>query len=88
MPVVLLESLACGKPVVATRVAGAPDVIVDGHNGFLAEPENGKDLAEKMVRALDADAAALSKNARDSVQKYDWEMIGKDYRDCILALFA
>jgi glycosyltransferase involved in cell wall biosynthesis len=87
LPVVLLESLASGKPVVATRVAGAPDVIVDGHNGFLAEPENPGDLAEKMVNAFNADAAALSQNARDSVQKYDWEMIGKDYRDRILALF-
>lgn len=87
LPVVLLEALACGKPVVATRVAGAPDVIVDGHNGFLAKPKDGKDLAEKMVQALNADAATLSKNARESVQKYDWEMIGKDYRDRILGLF-
>jgi len=87
LPVVLLESLASGKPVVATRVAGTPDVIVDGHNGFLAEPKNPGDLAEKMVQALNADAATLSKNARDSVQPYDWEMIGKDYRDRILALF-
>jgi len=87
LPVVLLESLASGKPVVATRVAGAPDVIVDGHNGFLAEPKNPNDLAEKMVTALNADAATLSQNARDSVQKYDWEMIGKDYRDRMLALF-
>jgi glycosyltransferase involved in cell wall biosynthesis len=87
LPVVLLEALASGKPVVATRVAGAPDVIDDGHNGFLAEPKNPGDLAEKMMRALNADAATLSKNARDSVQKYDWEMIGKDYRDHILGLF-
>jgi glycosyltransferase involved in cell wall biosynthesis len=87
LPVVLLEALASGKPVVATRVAGAPDVIVDGHNGFLAKPKDGKDLAEKMVQALNADATTLSNNARDSAQKYDWEMIGKDYRDRILALF-
>ncbi|MDH3256195.1 MAG: glycosyltransferase [Nitrospinota bacterium] len=87
LPVVLLEALACGKPVVATRVAGAPDVIVDGHNGFLAKPEDGKDLADKMKQALKANAGTLSKNARDSVQKYDWEMIGKDYRDRILGLF-
>ena len=87
LPVVLLESLACGKPVVATRVAGAPDVIVDGHNGFLAKPKDGRDLAEKMKLALKADATTLSKNARESVQKYDWEMIGKDYRDRILGLF-
>ncbi len=87
LPVVLLEALACGKPVVATRVAGAPDVISDGYNGFLAKPEDGKDLADNMVQALNADAAALAQNARDSVQPYDWEMIGKDYRDRILGLF-
>ena len=87
LPVVLLESLASGKPVVATRVAGAPDVIVDGHSGFLAEPKNPADLAEKMTQALNADAVTLSQNARDSVQKYDWEMVGKNYRDHILGLF-
>ncbi len=87
LPVVLLESLASGKPVVATRVAGAPDVIVDGHNGFLAEPKNPGDLAEKMVQAMKANATTLSKNARDSAQPYDWKMIGKDYRDRMLALF-
>jgi glycosyltransferase involved in cell wall biosynthesis len=87
LPVVLLEALASGKPVVATRVAGAPDVIVDGHNGFLAEPKNHGDLAEKMLKALNSDSTTLSQNARESVQKYDWEMIGKDYRDRILSLF-
>lgn len=87
LPVVLLEALASGKPVVATRVAGAPDVIVDGYNGFLAKPQNPEDLADKMQRALLFDPDFLSDQARDSVQPYDWEMIGKDYRDRIFALF-
>jgi glycosyltransferase involved in cell wall biosynthesis len=87
LPVVLLEALAAGKPVVATRVAGAPDVIVDGHNGFLAEPKNPEDLADKINKGLDADTEFLSGQARESVQKYDWEMIGKDYRDRIFKLF-
>jgi glycosyltransferase involved in cell wall biosynthesis len=86
LPVVLLEALACGKPVVATRIAGTPDVIVDGLNGFLAEPASPGDLALKMKQALNAHAATLSYNARKSVQPYDWEMIGKDYRDRILGL--
>lgn len=87
LPVVLLEALACGKPVVATRVAGAPDVIVDGLNGFLAEPKDPQDLADKIKKGLSADPDFISDQARESVQKYDWEMIGKDYRDRILALF-
>jgi len=87
LPVVLLEALASGKPVVATRVAGAPDVIVDGYNGFLAEPKNPEDLADKIKKGLNADIEFLSNQARESVQKYDWEMIGKDYRDRIFELF-
>ena len=65
----------------------APDVIVDGYNGFLAEPENPEDLADKIKKGLNADIEFLSEQARESVQKYDWEMIGKDYRDRIFELF-
>ena len=87
LPVVLLEALASGKPVVATRVAGAPDVIVEGYNGFLAEPQNPEDLAHKIKKGLNADTEFIADQARESVQKYDWAMIGKDYRDGIFALF-
>ena len=51
LPVVVCEALACGKPVVATRVAGTPE-LVDKDVGYLVEPKDVKDLAEKITLAL------------------------------------
>ncbi|MGV7221085.1 MAG: glycosyltransferase [Nitrospinales bacterium] len=86
LPVVLLEALASGKPVVATRVGGATDIIINGENGFLAKPANVQDLALKIGHTLEMDTEILSSNAMASVQKFDWINIGKSYRDKILSL--
>lgn len=51
-----LEAMACARPVVATRFGGIPEVVTDGESGFLVEPENPNDLADKIERLLD-DAA-------------------------------
>lgn len=51
LPIVLCEALACGKPIVATRVAGTPE-IVNEDVGFLVEPKNVRDLQEKIILAL------------------------------------
>lgn len=50
MPMVVLEALAVGLPVVATRVEGVPEVVRDGREGFLAEPENADSLADALRR--------------------------------------
>lgn len=50
------EAMACGRPVVGSRFGGIPEVIADGETGFLAEPENAADFADKLGRLLD-DAA-------------------------------
>ncbi len=49
----ILEAFAAGKPVVASRVGGIPDVVQDGHNGLLVPPENARDLATAVERLLD-----------------------------------
>lgn len=51
LPVVLCEALACGKPVVATNVAGNPEIVNDDV-GFLVNPKDEKELAEKIKLAL------------------------------------
>lgn len=52
-PNVILEALAYGKPVVATKVGGVPEIIEDGKNGLLVEPANAKKLAEAIIWMLE-----------------------------------
>jgi glycosyltransferase involved in cell wall biosynthesis len=55
-PVSAIEALAAARPVVATRVGGVPDVVVDGEDGFLVEPGAPDALAERLERlARDAE---------------------------------
>jgi glycosyltransferase involved in cell wall biosynthesis len=48
----LLESMASGKPVVATRVGGNPELIDHGRTGFLVQPEDARDLAANLMKLL------------------------------------
>lgn len=52
-PVVILEALACGIPVVASKVGGIPDVVRDGYNGYLIEPGDVEALVDRLTRILD-----------------------------------
>ena len=49
-PVTTIEALAGGRPVVATRVGGVPDVVRDGQDGFLVEPGAVDELADRLAR--------------------------------------
>lgn len=57
-PVSLLEAMACGVPVVATRVGSVPESVIDGRTGLLAEPGDAGALAERIIRLLDDPAVA------------------------------
>jgi len=48
-PVTAIEALAAGRPVVATRVGGVPDVVRDGEDGFLVEAGDVEALAERLA---------------------------------------
>lgn len=49
---ILLEAMASGKPIIGTSVGGIPYAIKDGQGGYLVEPENPKQLAEKITVLL------------------------------------
>lgn len=49
-PYSVMEAMAAGKPVVATRLGGLPELVADGVNGFLVDPGNDAALANAMRR--------------------------------------
>ena len=81
LPVVLLEALAVGKAVVATRTKGVMEIIKEGYNGFLVEQKNPEQIAEKVLELLGNEelGARFSKNALDAGKKYDWDVIVEKY---------
>ena len=68
---VLLEALALGRPVVATRVGGIPEVITDGETGLLAEPADALSLAKCIQQLLEDNsmAARIGKAGRTRVEE-------------------
>ncbi len=65
MPNALLEAMACCLPCIATRVSGSEDIILDGINGLLVEPENPAELAVALRRVME-DASLAQVLAREA----------------------
>jgi len=76
-PGVILESMASGLSVVATKVGGLPELIKDGENGFLVEPKNPEQISEKVLLLLEDDKLRekISNNNKEKVKRYSWENV-------------
>ncbi len=55
---VAIEAQFLGKPVIASRIGGIPEIVTDGETGLLVEPGDSSSLAKAMVRLLDDAALA------------------------------
>jgi len=72
LPAAALEAMACGRPVVACAVGGLKDIIIDGFNGFLSEPENPVAFATCINQAAQYDWNYKS-IANWTKENYGWE---------------
>lgn len=85
MPLVILEAFACGKPVIASRVGGIPEIVRNGRNGLLVESGNTAQLANRMVLISgEALRQKLSKGAVDTAKGNTLETAAKQYYKVIL----
>jgi glycosyltransferase involved in cell wall biosynthesis len=87
----VIEAMATGLPVVASRVGGMLDCIVDNENGLLATPADPHDLAARLQRVLEDPAlrARLGTRARQTViDDFDEVKIFRKFADLFVDLAA
>ncbi|RZA03169.1 MAG: glycosyltransferase [Sphingobacteriaceae bacterium] len=83
LPNTIMESLACGTPVVAFNTGGIPEMVDHLQNGYLAEFKSAADMAKGLHEVLNTlDAKALANSARQKVlNNYTNEKVAQQYMD-------
>jgi glycosyltransferase involved in cell wall biosynthesis len=71
-PIVLLEAMGAGKPIVATRVGGVPDMVEDNVSALLVGPDDAEALARAILRAIQDDLLRerLGRAASQTVERF------------------
>lgn len=82
LPLVCLEAMASGRPVVASRVDGIPDAVLDGETGLLVPPDDPEALARALRTLLDdpGEANRLGRSGRLRARRsFAWPSIARRY---------
>ncbi len=88
-PLKLFEGMAMEKPVIASRVSGIEEVISDGENGYLADPQNVEEWIGKIEKVLKSRKEALNvgRKARKTVEKnFNWSLLAKEFEEALTKL--
>lgn len=71
-----LESMACGTPVIVTRVASLPEIVQDGETGFVIAPNQSSEIKEKIHELLENPQRAREMGCRarkEILEKFTWQ---------------
>jgi len=80
--IVCVEAMACGIPVIGTRVPGIVDIIKNRKNGILIPSKNSKKLANAIIGLLKDEKLRqlLGENGKKEViERFDWDMISQEF---------
>lgn len=82
---VITEALSNGLPVITTKNAGASDLIIDGHNGFVIESHNSDSITKKIFWCNNNKKKSfeMRKNALNSASKWQWHNYRKKLTEII-----
>ncbi|MTJ21039.1 glycosyltransferase [Dolichospermum sp. UHCC 0352] len=89
IPIILLEGLSLGVPVIASRIGGIPDIITDSYNGFLCDPNNTDNFVHTIIKIYSDEnlQSQLKNNARTyAEEKLDITKMNKEYINIFLSL--
>ncbi len=79
LPNVIQEAMSYGLPIVATNLAGIPDLVKNGYNGFIVEPMDSKKLELAIKKIIEDEDLHkwMSENSLKEMNKYSWENVIK-----------
>ena len=83
LPVAVMEAMACGTPIVASRIRGNVDLIDGGVNGFLCDPQDADGFAEKIRKILDNPdlAEEFRKNGLQKIKGFDKRIVAEQLQE-------
>ncbi|REL33978.1 glycosyltransferase family 4 protein [Thalassotalea euphylliae] len=86
----LIESLACGTPVVSTNVGGIPKLVTDQHDALLANPRDAESLIKLSLSLLEdnSERERLTKNGLLTVEKFSWSNVWQALASCYQAAYV
>lgn len=85
-PLSILEAMAHGKPIVASRIGGIPELVRDGSTGLLFEPKNAQELSARIKALLD-DSDLRARFGREARHIAETQYTLSGHGDALLALY-
>lgn len=90
LPTVVMESMACGTPVLATDIPGTRELVLDGKTGWLVKPGAPSTLADGISQALTNENLlhSISLQALEQIDSYSFKQISAQFVDLYRSLFS